>query len=140
MLELRRFDLFLKAHGDGLLWEQFPLLANRCLCNVVNFHHVVELHEQHLAAPVAINSDSDAFLAVSEVDEFLLDVTRPVSADGVLHTAVEEVSNIVSSFNNDEGGRGFDVWSTGQTVEGFGRPDRKNGADFLDYSLGSGFT
>ena len=115
-------------------------MANRCLRNVVNFHHVVELHEQHLATPVAINSDGDAFLAVSKVNEFLFDVARPIGTDGVFHTAVEQVSNIVSAFNNDEGGRGFDVWSTGQPVEGFGRPDREDGADFFDHSLGSGFT
>ena len=74
MLELGSFRLLLEAHRNGLLWEQFPLLTNRCLSDVVDLHHVVKLHEQHFAATIAVNGHRNAFLAVRKVDEFLLDV------------------------------------------------------------------
>ena len=102
MLEFGRIDLLLKAHRDRLLRQQFPLLAHGGLSSKVNFHHVVELHEQHLATPVAVDGHSYAFFAVGKVDEFLFDVACAVGADGVLEAAVQQVSNIVSTFNDNE--------------------------------------
>ena len=95
-------DLLLQAHGDGLLREKFPFLADRCLSDVVDLHHVIQLHEQHLTAAIAVDGNRDALLPVGKVDEFLLDVPRAVGADGVLHAAVEQVSNVVPTFDDDE--------------------------------------
>ena len=102
---------------------------------MVDLHHVVELHEQHLATTVAINGHRDALLAVGEVNEFLLDVARAVSADGVLYAAVQQVANIVTTLDNDEGRGGFNVWSARQSVERFGGAYGQHGTNFLDDGL-----
>ena len=69
---------------------------------MVNFHHVVELHKQHFSTAVAVDGDGNTLLAVGEVDELLLDVSRTVGTDGVLDAAVQQIANVVSAFNDDQ--------------------------------------
>ena len=44
---------------------------------MVDLHHVIQLHEQHLTAAIAVDGDRDTLLPVGKVDEFLLDVPEP---------------------------------------------------------------
>ena len=137
--ELGGILLLRKRHRDGLLGEQFPLLAYRGLRHEIDLHRPVQLLEEHLTATVAVDGDDDRVLAVGQIDEFLLDVARTVGADGVLDAAVQKVSNVVAPFHNDEGGARLDVRPAGQTMEGLGLSNGQHGANLFDDGLGGGF-
>ena len=110
--------LLFQTLGDDLAFEVFDLATLRRRGDMRQrlAEAATDLHQQEAPAAVSIEEGGDILLLFRQLDEFRLDA-GPHRRNRILESELQQVTNIIASFNDDDPFGILDVRSSGHAVE-----------------------